>query len=244
MTVEELIKKAQSDPEVANALILFSEAVEKRAASNANTQFNESVPVLQTPANQQASGTGISGTAQQSGMSQPVMVDQAAPMGGQPAIGSGGEGVVAEPIPEAPATPTDEAVYAAQTFLAPVFEAASQGDINAQNTIARAAGEIARGIAESAMSAGVVPAEQQIPDGVMPPPSPEAQVADQIVPDTKTAPPPTKEESGKNSKQSGEKKESDGTKTESADQKDTSKTASFDLRTVSELIKLARAGKI
>lgn len=243
MKIEDLIKKAQSDESIRNAMIAYAESIEKKAASNANTQFNESVPVVQQANNQQASGTGITGTAQQPNMSQPVMVDQAPPTGGQPPIGSGGD-VAVDPnaVQAEPSTPTDEAVYAAQSFLAPVFEAAAQGDVNAQNTIARAAGEIARGIAESAMSAGAVPAEQQIPEGVMPQATPEEQVANQIVPDVTPTPPATKEESGKNTKQDGEKK--GGTKTESADQKDTAKTASFDIEVVSALIKLAKAGKI
>ena len=152
MDINELLKIAANKPEARNAILKLAKGLEKKAAqSNSVTKFDESVPILSQPTQEKVSGSGISGTAQQSNQSVPSMVDQAPPASTVPP----GQQIAAEPMPqEQPGIdPAQEGAIAAQNFLAPIMEAAMNGDPSAQSIIAQAAGSIAKGIAEAANSA-------------------------------------------------------------------------------------------
>ena len=68
-------------------------------------------------------------------------------------------------------TPEDVGARAAQSFMAPFFDAAMQGDPNAQQMVARAAGQIASSTAESYANASSMPQDMggMPPEGEMPP---------------------------------------------------------------------------
>ena len=95
-------------------------------------------------------------------------------------------------------TPEDVGARAAQSFMAPFFDSAMAGDPNAQQMVARAAGQIASSAAESYANAGAQQSMSQGIDGELPqdqmgPPaiaSPEEDLANSIVQDTQKAPPP------------------------------------------------------
>jgi hypothetical protein len=139
--------------------------------------------------------------------------------------------------PEGALDPSEEAAKAAQIFLGPIFEAASQGDPNAQQIIAQAAGQVAKAAAEA--SIGALMAGQ----GNQPPVSPEEQVANQIVPPVPAGGPgipPTKEKSGKNTPDETEKQRASGTQTDEGDKHETTKT-SDDKTVAAAMIILANA---
>lgn len=124
MTDQEMYKLAQEDDKVKEALLLLSKYADDR------TQFNEDIPAT----------------------------EQEEVPGGQPQVGSGPQAIPAmapgaEGIPAGPEIPQNPAAAAAQEFLAPVFEAAAQGDENAKDVIARAAGEVAKGVMNSQAAA-------------------------------------------------------------------------------------------
>ena len=80
----------------------------------------------------------------------PTQFNETVPASGAPEAAPAPEAALAEaPVAEAPVAeasgPAEEGAKAAQTFLAPAFEAAAQGDPNAQKTLAVAAGEVAKG---------------------------------------------------------------------------------------------------
>lgn len=168
MNIEEALKI----PGARDAIIKLAKAMEKRAGSNATTQFNETVPVLSTPANEKISGTGLTGTAQQANQSTPQMVDQAPPASVIPQE----QQVAAKPQQ---INPAEEGAIAAQAFLGPIYEAAMNGDVNAQSIIAMTAGHIAKNTmlaaSESLMS-------QKIPQ------DPNSEIVAQMTSDPQGAP--------------------------------------------------------
>lgn len=207
MTVEQLLKKAGGR----EAIIKLASALEKKA----NTQFNETVPAVAAPTqNETASNSQVSGAAD------PAMVAQGA-----------GVDPNAAPAVDPNAMPVDQGIdpgmegaLAAQSFLAPIMEAAMNGDPNAQAIIAQAAGSIAKGVAEAAAgvsSAAPMPAPVAAAAPIVSAATPEDQVADAIVPEQKPEDkaPPAKDE--------GQEKK-----------------ASFTASQIKGLLDLARAGKI
>ena len=160
MNKESLLKLAHDNPEVAKALLYIT----KTAAGATN--FDESVPAVaggqpQDPNAQQAAPAAPAGAPQAPAGAAPMPADQQA-------LQMAGQG-------PAPVDPSEEGAKAARSFLAPAFQAAATGDVNAQRTLAVAAGEIAKGVASAANEAASGAA-------AMPPPAtPEEQVADQVV---------------------------------------------------------------
>ena len=152
--------------------------------AEANTSFNESVPAVSQPVN-----NGVTSDAQVSGQAAQVPADQSQMAAAQAAP------VATDPNAGMP-DPGMEGAMAAQSFLAPIMEAAMNGDPNAQNIIANAAGMIAKGVAlaaaESMGGGEMVPPDVAASQAV----SPEAVAADKIVPakDDKTVVPPKGEE--------------------------------------------------
>jgi len=255
MKVDELVKLAETNKEVKDALKVFAGAIEKRAAGE-DTQFNETVPV------QEEGGGEAPADAQTPVGPEGAMAaapPQAAPL---PPEQMG-------PPPEEGLNPSTEAATAAQTFLAPVFEAASQGDPNAQNVIAKAAGEIAKGVASAAvetmaMGGGMappapaegMPAEAMPPEAAMAPP-PEEQMADQIVPEQAapaTAPaeapvegaPPAQGPNGEAvaPAKAAPPKKKDKEYTGEKKKEEESEKVSMDLETVGKIIKLVKDGAL
>jgi len=148
---KKLLKMASEDPKLKESLLLIA----KYAADE--TQFNESVPATgpdQAPNGEPQAGDGTEPTQPVIDPMQQQMAPQASPA----------------------SDPASAGAAAAQAFLAPVFEAAAQGDPNAQMTLAKASGEIARGVIETMKSGG------EMVDGSAPVVTPEEQVADQILP--------------------------------------------------------------
>ena len=213
MTQEELIKMAESDPELRDALVVFTQALEKTAQED--TQFSETVPA----------GAPAQGVPQ----------EQAMPPG-QEQVPPGQEQMMAAE-PTGP-NPSQEAAIAAQQFLAPVFDAAAQGDVNAQNTIARAAGEVARGVAEAAAGSISAPMEQAMPV------SPEEQVANQVVPPQEEAPAEEIEEEENPDTTDSEEKTEEEKKKKKVPPQFAKQSSMIDADVVGTLIKLARAGKL
>jgi 2-oxoglutarate dehydrogenase E2 component (dihydrolipoamide succinyltransferase) len=85
------------------------------------------------------------------------------------------------PVEEAPApAPSSPGVAATQEFLAPIMDQAMQGDQNAKDIVARTAGEMAAAVDRNAQ--GGAPAE------MAPPPTPEEQAANGIIPPEASAP--------------------------------------------------------
>ena len=166
---EGLRKIANSDPEVKKALFILS----KLAAGNSEkpTQFNESVP--------SAEKEDKEGKPEGEGQGEQQAPKEAVPVG-----------PIAQPVPTEGASgdPAVDGARAAQAFMQPAFEAASTGDETAQRTIAMAAGEVARGVAEAT---GKNPAAEMPPEVAMAPApiSPEEQAANQIVAQPQQAPP-------------------------------------------------------
>ena len=159
-----LMKLAEEDPKFKESLLLIS----KHAADE--TQFNENVP---------ATGGEENGPMPQVGAGSPAPVAPGAvPPGGMPpeAAPAGGD-------------PAAQGAAAAQAFLGPVFEAAQQGDPNAVNIIAKASGEVAKGVAAAATEgaamapgAAMVPAEEQVADQIIPPAAPAPVTAPAVDP--------------------------------------------------------------
>lgn len=209
MTVEELLQKEGGR----EAIIKLASALEKKA----NTQFNETVPAVAAPTqNETASNSQVSGAADPTMVAQAAAVDPNAP--------------VVDPAIDPNAMPVDQGIdpgmegaLAAQSFLAPIMEAAMNGDPNAQAIIAQAAGSIAKGIAEAAAGVSSAPMVAPAPAAapVVSAATPEDQVADAIVPEQKPEEkaPPVKDE--------GQEKK-----------------ASFTASQIKGLLDLARAGKI
>jgi len=248
------LNEALTKPGARDAIIKLANAMLKKAGSNAVTQFNESVPILSQPTEEKVSGSGISGTAQQANQSVPEMVDQAPPASMMPE-----DPYAAVPMEVDPAS---EGAAAAQVFLGPIMDMALQGDPNAQAIIAQTATQIAREAAMNAAppmedpnammmqedpnAAAMVdqngnPVQVDAQGNPVVAASPEAQVADQIVPDVgaQGSQPPVGEESGKEKKNPNDKK---GTQTDS--DKDAKKLASLSINQLSAIINLARMGEI
>lgn len=163
-----LLKLAGSDPEVRKAILTLSKVADEK--SEKPTEFNESVPAADNKEKKSADeneGQGEKQPPKEAVATQPIT---------QPIPSEGPSGDAA----------TDGA-RAAQAFLQPAFEAASQGDETAQKTLAMAAGEVARGVAEATnkmpVEEGTMP-----PEAMMPAQSPEEQVADQFVAQPQAAP--------------------------------------------------------
>lgn len=201
MTVEELLQKEGGR----EAIIKLASALEKKA----NTQFNETVPAVSSPTqNETTSNSQVSGAANPEMVAQATGVDpNASPVEDQNAMPMN-QGI----------DPGMEGALAAQSFLAPIMEAAMNGDPNAQAIIAQAAGSIAKGVAEAAAGVSSAPAETPVQSvsQAVPVVAPEDQVADAIVPEQKPE----------------EKIE------------DQEKKASFTASQIKGLLDLARAGKI
>lgn len=213
MNFEELLKK----PGAREAIIKVATLL-KKAGADANTKFDESVPAVAQPVvDENNSGNNVSSQAN------PDAVAAAADQQGQPAAAP----AVDPAVMGGQIDPGMEGAMAAQSFLAPIMEAAMNGDPNAQAIIAQASGAIAKGVAEAAAGAmGAAPADMQpaaavMPAAAVPAKTPEEAVADQIVPENKEeqAPP-------------AEKKE------------DVMKTASINADLLKQLLDLARSGKI
>ena len=205
MTEQDLVKIAASNPEVRDAIVKLAAALEKKA--DAATQFNETVPA-------QAGDPAAAGPAA------PAVVPNA-PQGPVPGMPVGPEGAMPE---QGGLNPSEEGAAAAQAFLSPVFDAAAAGDPNAQATIAKAAGEVAKGVATAAaeaLSGGGGP------EPIAPPVAPEEQIANQIVPPAKEAVAPENE---KPEASKGPEKEQE--------------KVSFDLNTVAALLSLVKNGTL
>ena len=174
----ELLKIAKADPEVAEALLTLAKHAE---GGEEPTEFKESNPAADESKKEDEGGEETNGNKQPPKEAVPV-------------------GPIAQPIPqEAPPAagdPVSEGARAAQVFMQPAFEAAGQGDENAQKTLAVAAGEVARGVAEaSGAGQGEAPAEAPVEgqpvEGQPPvatPANPEGAVADQFVAQPAAAP--------------------------------------------------------
>lgn len=174
MNKETLIKLAKENPEIMDALLTIT-----KTAANESTQFNESVPAI-------GAGNPNQGPTPQGPMAGQGAAPVQAPAG---AIDANAQ-AMAMAGQDQGVDPGAEGAKAAQTFFAPVFDAAAQGDPNAQKTLAIAAGEIARGVAQAAHEAttgepAAAPMTEQ--GGAAPvaavPASPEEAAANQIVAD-------------------------------------------------------------
>ena len=169
MNAQELVKLASIDPEVRDALFALT-----KLAADDKTEFNED-PKKSEEAEAKTEDSKTPEQPEQELAAAPVVAAPIAP--GQPAGG-----------------PAEEGAKAAQAFLAPAFEAAAQGDVSAQNTIAKAAGEVARGVATAAaesMGTGesapvdpnaAAPVAVPVATPAAPMASPEQATADQVVP--------------------------------------------------------------
>ena len=214
MTKEDLEKLASSNPEVRKALAVFADHLVKTA--NEGTYFNESVPSQGETAAEPA--VGQVPAEQAAAQPAPPMEGQIPPV--DPAMMQQEQGL----------NPSEEGAIAAQSFLAPVFQAAAQGDPNAQAVIAKAAGEVAKGVAAAAAEA--MGGAQAPIAPIAAPPTPEEEVANKIVP-----------------KENDDKKKSDVEegKTEGAPPKENNEgpeKISMDLSIVAELIRMAKQGKL
>ena len=178
MKVSELEKLASSNPEVRKALLVFTGALEKRAAQNA-TAFNEQVnPGGVGPADSATGDTQATGVG---GKLSPDMLlgqrPQPQPTQQQYAMVPNEQ----QMVQQAPPSPAEEGAAAAQQFMAPFFDAALQGDVNAMNAISEAAGKIAYGTAlashEASMNQEMQMQDQMAQEAAMNPPpgSPEEQ---------------------------------------------------------------------
>ncbi len=135
MNSTELTKLAQSDPQVAEALLtLVKEATDQ-------TQFNESIPSL-------AQANGGAGSPSATSGSQPAQLGQ--PGQGQPPM----QDANAQAMQMAGNSP---GIDMAKAFLQDVIQAAAGGDVNAQRVVAMTAAEMAR--ADSGQAGPVVPQE-------------------------------------------------------------------------------------
>lgn len=215
MTQSELEKIANANPEVKKALTIFTEHLEKKA--DEGTYFNETVPT-------QGSETvppAEPGAAQTPVQPQPPQVPPVAGMPPEAAAVPQEQGL----------NPSEEAAVAAQAFLAPVFAAAAQGDPSAQSVIAKAAGEVAKGVAAAAAEsmggaqAPIMPAA--------PIPTPEEEVANRMVPPKKN--------------DDQQKEEAEEGKTNGAPPKANNEgpeKISMDLNTVGMLLRMSKEGKL
>lgn len=203
---KELAKLASADASVRNALFTLAKLAAKD--NDKSTEFDETVPA--------AEKTGPDEDKQnQQG---PVPPKEAVPVG-----------PIAQPIQEGPTgDPAVEGARAAQAFLQPAFDAAASGDPAAQKTVAMAAGEVARGVAEASATTG---AEMPPEAAAVPPVSPEQAVADQIVAQPQAAPaaPPAAVPAGQIPPEQQVKQSSDNT---------------YSIETVSKLVKMAKMGII
>jgi hypothetical protein len=219
MNKEELLKLAKENKEVAEAIVFLT-----KSADDA-TQFNESIPAVGGAAPQQ-------GAAAQPQQAVPIQAPQgaAAVPADQQALQMAGQGA------PAPIDPVSEGAKAAQAFLAPAFQAAAQGDVNAQRTVALAAGEVARGVAQAANEAGAGGAPAPVPA------TPEEQTADKVVAAPVQAKAEAKPEGEKEEgTDEGEDKDEKGKKKNPFEKKS---ELMFSADTVHGLIQLAKAGII
>ena len=128
----------------------------KLAAEGGKSQFNENTPNSAQAQGEQAVDAQQAPVPQQEEQA-PVPEEQA-------------------PAPEEGMSP---GVQMAREFLAPVMEAAQQGDENAKDVVARTAGEMAAAANRQAGGAEMAPPaspEEQVADGVVPPEGAQAQV--------------------------------------------------------------------
>jgi len=172
MTKSELEKLASKNPDVLKALAVFAEGIEKKA--DEGTFFNESVPAQGS----EGAPPADPGAGQVAAPQAPPPEAVAPPAAAIP------QDPNAMPVEESGLNPSEEGATAAQVFLAPVFAAAAQGDPNAQGVIAKAAGEVAKGVAAAAAEAmGGAPTPVA---PIAAPPTPEEEVANKIVPPKKS----------------------------------------------------------
>ncbi len=141
----DLVKLARACPKVRKML--------KKTAQD-DTMFDENVPVVENAQGMQMGG------AQKPGMmpQQQFYMPQQDQFAAQPMEGEMQEGGNYEETPE------QMGARAAQAFLGPeIWNAALQGDPNAQNIISRTAGQVASSVTEMSanMMAGVYPQEDQ-----------------------------------------------------------------------------------
>ena len=188
MTLPELEKLAHKVPEVGRAIIKIARDLQKKALDAAG--FNETVPAVVNSQNNTDPNSLLAQAQPPAGAQSVVPEDPNAQMAAVP-MEEQSQGM----------NPADEAAYAAQQFMAPLFDAAMQGDPNAIQAIAIAAGNVARGVAEAANSAMMGGGEMVPPEGEeipvdeagnpMVPVSPEEAAADNVVPaPSEKMPPP------------------------------------------------------
>ena len=169
---------------LANASPAFSSLLKKAAAT-----FNEDVPATQIPpgGGDQSTGSGYPANAAPAGKVGPPAAPEEDPYAAVPMEGE-------EAAPPEGDTPEAVGARAAQAFLGPIMDGAMQGDPNAQNIVAQAAGSVAGSVADSyaksqmaggAGGAGMPP--EMAPPAVT---TPEEDMANQIVQEPAPAPVP------------------------------------------------------
>ena len=180
LNAEEIVGLAQASP-------IFGDLM--KTAVNGAASFNENVPATQTA---QSPGTGYPSNSEPAGVVPPG-AEGAAPQEEEEYAAVPEEGA---PVEEAPAdTPEAVGARAAQAFLGPIMDGAMQGDPNAQEIVAKAAGSVAGAVsAQYNKSMAGSPAVAGKGAGMVPPPppvvtTPEEDMANQIVGDQQPAAP-------------------------------------------------------
>jgi hypothetical protein len=158
MNANQLLYLAMAKPEVGDALIKIASAMEKKAQQNPSA-FDETVQSEPDTKTSATNDTGMQADTQPQERVDELTPEEIAAEEAAMAEDEQGE-VVDDEI--------DPAVVAAQQFLAPVFEAAANGDTGAQAVLARAAAEIATSVAKSRAEAAPA-VEEELPPEEQPP---------------------------------------------------------------------------
>lgn len=198
MNVNQLLYLSIARPEVGAALVKVANAIEKRAQQNPNA-FDEKVSSQPDTKTSNTNDTGMQADVQQDPNQQqqqdPNQLSQEEMMAEQQAQDAQ---VANDQIDDT------NPIAIAQQFLAPVFEAAANGDVHAHATLAKAAAEVgvavagknAEAQAQAAPVEAAPPQDEAAADEQMTPEqtqqaqdfanqnvSPAQQAADRIVPD-------------------------------------------------------------